>query len=538
MGEEKWKVLIADDEYLIGQLIRKLINWEKLNLEFVDIVNNGESAYEAILEKKPDIVITDIRMPKINGLELVCMTKKVMENVRFIIISGYKEFDYAHKALQYGVNDYLLKPINEAELGAVMEKLIKELSMGSEALRQQEELKKTADAGRQIIRRDLLNNILEKQRPLSPKEVEQEYNVELNAPLYRGIDIKLDYANHKKTDQKQDRLTLDRVVATVEQILKECVREELLCEKPGMHIYCLFNYEPESAKSIRRIINDILSEIQDYLLGFEQYVVTIGVGTEKNEFALVGHSITEAGRAVGNRIKLGVGRLIYADSLQLTETVEPSFYILPYREGFLRAVETFSVEAMGLELYKMFAPFQNAGDIDCSVCYSMAEELIALYFENMGAGSKEAETLKDYLKAAVLQCYSIPALRNLLKQGMGQYLEASKRLMEAEPVRSIRQAVEYIEEHFSEKIILEDIAAIVDLNPVYLSVLFKKETGKNFSAYLVHVRMEHAKLQLKKGNATIAAVAEMVGYKDSRYFSQTFARTVGVKPALYRKLHQ
>lgn len=538
MSEGKWKVLIADDEYLIGQLIRKLIKWEELHLECVDIVDNGLSAYEAVLEKRPDIVITDIRMPKVNGLELVCMTKQVMENVRFVIVSGYKEFDYAHKALQYGVNDYLLKPINEAELGAVMEKLVKELSMSSEAWRQQEELKKTAHAGRQIIRRELLNNILEKQPPLSPKEVEQEYNVDLNAPLYRGIDIKLDYSDHQKTDQKQDRLTLDKVVDMVEQSLKEYVREELLCEKPGMHIYCLFNYEPERAKGIRRIINDILSEIQDYLLGFEQYVVTIGVGTEKNEFAFVGHSIQEARQAVGNRIKLGVGRLIYADTLQLAPGAEPSLYIRPYKDGFLRAVETFSAEAMGLELHKMYAPFQNGGNRDCSVCYCMAEELTALFFENVGTKSKEGEALREYLEAAILQCYSIPALKNLLKQSLGQYLESSRRLMETESLRPIRQAAKYIEEHFDKKIILEDIAAIVDLNPVYFSVLFKKETGKNFSAYLVHVRMEHAKLLLKKGNATIAAVAEKVGYKDSRYFSQTFARTVGVKPALYRKLHQ
>lgn len=537
MSVGKWKVLIADDEYLIGQLIAKLIKWQELQMECMDIVDNGKAAYDVILEKKPDIVITDIRMPKMSGLELVCMTKKVMEDVRFVIVSGYKEFEYAHKALQYGVNDYLLKPINEEELNAVMEKLSKELSSCSEEQRQQEELKKTADASRQIIKRDLLNHILEEQH-LSRLEMEQEYNVALDAPLYRGIVIKLDYSNHKKTDKRQDRFTIDKVTAIVEQHLKKCVKEELLCEKPGMYMFCLFNYDPQWAKKIRAVINDILSEIQDYLLGFEQYVVTIGVGEEKSEFVAAGDSIYEAKRAVENRIKLGVGRLIYAEALHLSQPVDATSYFQPYKGGFIAAIEAYSGEALGQQTYKLFGSFQNEGDMDFSVCYSLALELIELFFENAGTGDKKEDGFKDSLNAAVCQCYSIAALKKVLIQSLGEYLETTRKFQETESVRPIRQARKYIDENYSKKVILEDIAHIVGLNSVYFSVLFKKETGMNFSIYLVHVRMEHAKLLLKSGNETIAAVAEKVGYKDTRYFSQTFAKTVGIKPALYRKLHQ
>ena len=109
--------------------------------------------------------------------------------------------------------------------------------------------------------------------------------------------------------------------------------------------------------------------------------------------------------------------------------------------------------------------------------------------------------------------------------------------MEAESAKPIRQAQQYVDEHYGEKIVLEDLAEIVGLNPVYFSVLFKKETGINFSSYLVNVRMEKAKEMICNTNETIAAVAESVGYKDARYFSQTFTKVVGVKPALYRKLH-
>jgi len=537
MAEGKWKVMIVDDEFRIGQLIRKLIRWEALFLECVDVLDNGETAYEMILEKRPDIVITDIRMPKINGLELVRMTKEVREDIKFVIISGYKEFEYAHKALQYGVNDYLLKPINEEELNEVMDKITAELAENNAAVWQQAEMKKTVNVSKQIIRRDLLNHIIDKGQPESLAEMEQEYNVKLNAPLYRGIDIKLDYSNLEKTDKKQDRITIDKVLSIVEQHLQACVREELICEKPGLHIYCLFNYEADKVKDIKQHINDILSEIQEYLLGFEQYVVTIGVGTEKSEFASIGASMNEARKAVENRIKLGVGRLIYAEGLDDMEVIDAEAYLKPHRDGFLAAMEVYSQESLDHIINKIFSPLQLREDIDFSVYYTITGKLIALFFDNVEMQDKSGDDVKEFLLASINQCYTIVNLKNLLKQNLGEYLETSLKLRETELARPIRQAKKYIKQHYAEKITLEDLAALVDLNPVYFSVLFKKETEMNFSAYLVHVRMEYAKEMLRKGNETIAAVAERVGYKDARYFSQIFARTVGVKPALYRKLH-
>lgn len=111
------------------------------------------------------------------------------------------------------------------------------------------------------------------------------------------------------------------------------------------------------------------------------------------------------------------------------------------------------------------------------------------------------------------------------------------QMAETESAKPIRCAKQYMEEHYGEKIVLEDIADIVNLNPVYFSVLFKKETGMNFSAYLAGIRIEKAKEMIRGTNDTIAVIGERVGYRDTRYFSQTFTKIVGIKPALYRKIH-
>ena len=123
MQEYKRQVLIVDDEFRIGMLIKKLVHWEEFGLECLSVTDDPQHALELIRERKPDIVITDIRMPRITGLDLVRMAREGNEEIKFIIVSGYKDFEYAHKALQYEVDGYLLKPINEDELNELLRKV-------------------------------------------------------------------------------------------------------------------------------------------------------------------------------------------------------------------------------------------------------------------------------------------------------------------------------------------------------------------------------------------------------------------------------
>lgn len=534
MPDKKLRVLIVDDEFRIGMLIKKLIKWDELGLECVDVVDKGETAYNLILSDHPDIVITDIRMPKVSGLDLIRMTK---EQAKFVVISGYKEFEYAHKALQYGVNNYLLKPINGEELNKVLKKIQEEITNACVKQKEEEQIKKTITVSEHIIKSNLLNNIIEQTNNLSEVEMKEDYNLMINAAAYRGIDIKLDYRDYEKIDKRQDRLTVEKVVSLVEENFKENVKEQLICEKDNLNIYCLINYELSNSKDIKNMINYILSEIQEHLLGFEQYEVTIGIGSEEKEFEKIRFSIQESYRAVQNRIKVGTGRLIYAESVQLENQIDVHKHLDKYKELFLMSIESLSKESFEQCINQIYSEFQFEENIDFSCCYDIANELINMFFHHIIIQNKEGEQLKQFLLNIYQQCYTIGQLKRLLKGYLGEYIEICLRILETELSKPIRQAIQYIDEHYSEKIVLDDIADIVDLNPVYFSVLFKKETGLNFSAYLVNVRMEMAKKMIRNSNKTIAAIADGVGYKDARYFSQIFTKIVGIKPALYRKLY-
>ena len=252
MQERKWRVLIVDDEFRIGMLINKLIRWEEYNIECLDVVDNGEAAFQIIQEAHPDIVITDIRMPKISGLDLISMTRERNILSKFVVISGYKEFEYAHRALQYGVDDYLLKPVNEEELNKVLKKCTQELNDEEEKSREQLQMQEAVTESRQIIKRNFLKNIIEQE---DEDTVEKDTpHVSMEGEIYRGIDIKLDYVDFTKKDKKQDQLTVSKITSAVEQILRMEVEEVLLCEKENLHIYCLFNYDYNKSKIIKNYI--------------------------------------------------------------------------------------------------------------------------------------------------------------------------------------------------------------------------------------------------------------------------------------------
>ena len=533
MDKKKWKVVIVDDEFRIAMLIQKLIHWEDLQMECVAAVNKGVTVLNMIQEEELDIVITDIRMPVVNGFDLINKAKELEKDIRFVVISGYKEFEYAHRALQHGVSDYLLKPINEEELNRVLHKIGEELKKKEEQSLEKKVLEESLSKSKKIIRSNFLKNLIE-------REHEQVGNeVELTGDIYRGIDIKLDYVDYNRHDEKQDQLTTERITSLVEQNFREVAGDVLICVKENLHMYCMLNYDSSRSKEIKNSISNILSSVKEYLTGFEQYEVSVGIGSEKSDIGEMRFSIREAGSAVGNRIKLGTGRLLYYEAMARDDEAVIEKMKEQLRKSIQGSVENFFGDVLDQAINDAFAPFMLEEDHDYSNCYDIAEDGIRCFFEMLQTrhtGQEQGTEEKELLEKC-RHCYSLMQLKKLMKGELLRILDTQRRDVEAKAARPIRKARQYVEEHYGDKITLEDLAELVGLNPVYFSVLFKNETGMNFSAYLAEVRMEHAKDMLCNSNETISVIGQNVGYRDSRYFSQTFTKLVGVKPALYRKLH-
>ncbi len=527
----KLRVLIVDDEFNIAKLIEKLIHWEEFSMECVGLVNNGETAFEIIQKDQPDIVITDIRMPKVNGLDLIRMTKEKQISSEFIVVSGYKEFEYAHQAMQYGVTSYLLKPINGGELNDTLQHIQKRKAEEEQQRKEQTILKETVTESERIIRKDFLERIIDQDE----NEVAADSRISLEGERYLGIDVKLDLANYQSMNRQMDTMAVEKVSGYIQNGLDPVVNTAIVCPKDYLHIYCLCSYDTVHAPEVDQALSDILSNIQGYLLKQEYFVATIGIGWEKTDFGDMRFSIKEASRAVGNRIKLGTGRLIYAKNIPAPGNMPES--AKSHREEIRAALDTCSDSKMAECIDSVFRSYNQEQTMDYSHCYTLAQEFLEVVLrseEEQNEGIRETcKRISRYCN----HCKTVLSLKNCLKKELSAYMDQKKAALESEVAKPIRQAQNYIEEHFADKIVLEDLADLVGLNPAYFSVLFKKETDRNFSAYLAEIRMNKAKEMLTGTNETVAAIGEMVGYKDSRYFSQTFAKMVGVKPALYRKLH-
>ena len=230
----------------------------------------------------------------------------------------------------------------------------------------------------------------------------------------------------------------------------------------------------------------------------------------------------------------GIGRLIYLEEIPSDTDLGIWKRFEDKKEYLYSSIGDYSGQNLKKQVLEIYGNTLQK-NVDTTEYYGIAEKLADLFFSYLN--QEEQAEGKNMLLYKCQNCYKFNQLIEILSDTMKDYLDVLQESEKNKSLRPIRQAKEYVEKHFRDKILLEDIAAIVDLNPVYFSTLFKKETNMNFSTYLINVRMEQAKKLLVSSNDTIAAIGDAVGYGDQKYFSQLFKKVVGVKPAIYRRLH-
>ena len=197
------KVMIADDEERICQLIEALIDWESLHMEVAGIAHNGLEACEMVKQIRPDILITDIRMPGCNGLNLIESVKKSVEDLQIVIISGYAQFAYAQTAIKFGVGDYLLKPINKVELAATLQKFRERIEERNQRKEEQLWIQHKSEADIRLFRVNLVNRLLEQKvwRP-SVSMLQEEYYLHVQEGFFQGFVVKIDAAGEISQGKK------------------------------------------------------------------------------------------------------------------------------------------------------------------------------------------------------------------------------------------------------------------------------------------------------------------------------------------------
>ena len=535
-------VLIADDEMAVCNLINHLISWEELELTGIGYAHDGIQAYQIIMEKKPDIVITDIRMPGLDGLELIEKIRKENQAVSFIIVSGYQEFEFAKQALRFGVEDYLVKPIKEDELNSILRHVQEKRELGYKKEKNETAQQVEMNFLQENLRKTWLFHLIKGEGRITQEtiiEINQKYCFHFCPGVFHALAIQVENDRQEGWEDNREYY-IERVQKYISQELNAYFFDYESVIQGNQMIY-LINGKQYSKEALKERLGKVIAGIRLQSEEIRNMVLTIAVSEGCDSIEDCRMIIRQAQYAICMRWWNGKNQFYWAEEISLGLKKGSLRVRGEEREKLLQLIEVFDGHKIYQWSLEMLENYQKELGKDYVFLADIVLDIMRIIRDKIlewkGIHENNGFFQEDYFIRQMNDCRNWSEVLQLLGNAIDFVVQAGderKQMLTALPIRIVRQ---YLEENYSNRITLEEMADIVHLSPVYLSSLFKKETGMNFSDYLVHVRVDRAKILLKEVKWNVSEVAHLVGYTDSRHFSKTFSKVVGISPKEYRRLH-
>lgn len=532
------RVVIADDEEKVCQLIVGLVDWRALGMEVVAQAHDGVEALAKVEALRPDVLITDIRMPGYDGLELIERARLAQPELAIVIISGYRHFEYAQTAVHYGVGEYLLKPIKQKELEQTLETIAGHHRQRQQQLSDEEERELRRENDIVKLREGLFTDFLLKAGQPAPalEELNQTYHYAFEPGPLQVVVVKLNCGHPGDI-----RPSLAVVLQKTRQVMADVLGagRELALYSEGVRLYCVMQAPTGSERDTRKLLRRALEELQLQKNVFEEFTFTIGCGPAVEDVAALPASLEAAQLALDERLVpgtgpiiepvLGAGRRAETTALlgRLNKGMDTALAVLD-REGVLGAVDVLQEEIAA------------AGDLsgrDISHLATEALNTFVMLLRSHGLERAHQEGLAARFAARADLFGTAADLLGFLRSTVETELDAAveeRRQAESKP---IRKAKHYILQNYSQALTLEALGSMSGFSPAYFSTLFKKETGSGFAEFLAKVRMDKAKELLKETDLRVDDVCRDVGYSDLKHFAKSFKKATGLKPGEYRKLY-
>lgn len=534
------KVLIADDEKMICSLISQLLDWNALGYEIVGMAYTGVDAHEMIRKEQPDVIISDIRMPGYDGIELIKRTKEAGIEAEFVMISGFKQFEYAQNAMKYGVKYYLLKPIEEDKLQEIAEEIKDAILSRKQHDHYRNQLELEIQETRDKMKKRFLTSMLfgeqESRKIADCNSINQEYSTSFKEGVFQAVFIKVD------TDRGEEE-SIGSMIEKLEKytdILGDVCEEHITTE---MHsgIITLVNYKFEQEALVRKKIEEMYEEIKKYIDRFEGFSVVLGVGRKMDHFLESNLCLKTAIDAIKYRIRISNTNIIYLENYQFEPYDIDKIVTEGKKQAYLSKVVSGDIRGAQECLAATLREIRYSGGsyspilfFDILIAYV---DLLTDYCKQQDLYSEEYERNLKKWNVSTDNIRSEKMLLAVTEELIRETLEYAAEEKKSKDIKPIREIKKYIEENYMEEISLGQLAELVDMNASYLSSVFKKETGMTYSEYLILCRVKQASRLLVETNLSIGEIAHQSGYQDARYFSKQFSKQVGLKPSEYRKLY-
>ena len=521
--------MIVDDDLIVRRGLSQAIPWEEYGICITGVAGDGQAALQLMEKMAPDIVIADIRMPLIDGLEFSKLVRAKYPEVKVILLTAYKDFEYAKTALKLNVYDYLLKPVDN-------QALLEVVNRAALAKAEQQKINRRLEESAPLLLQQFLLGLIEERYSAS------EIHTKMELLEIEELDIPLIVVVIKVDDYYQSDLrTVKEVIkGNILRIIEELTKagKGLVIDSGQDEIVLIYtaggNNEQQLLSDAHRLAEMISQTVQQRL----KTTVTIGIGKTCDSLPQVGRSYTEACSALETRHILGKNQIFFGRDLPIApENVTLDFYpaarelLQQLRLGLLEeslalidqieqqiraepflALDHLQLIGMGLAVL-LFTEVKEWPEIGAQI-----DQKYDLY--QFSLEIKRSQTVTEVFGKLREVIRDICNAMNLLRENLQHIL--------------IEQAIEYIVANYNKDISLQDVADQIHLSPTYFSNIFKKEKGVNFSDFVLELRMNQAMELLRNSGLKVYEVAEEVGYNNVHYFSACFKKYTGISPTDFK----
>ncbi|GAE87703.1 response regulator [Acetivibrio straminisolvens] len=537
------KMIIADDEQIILDGIKESIDWKSYDIEVAGTARNGIEALKLVNSTEADILVTDIRMPGLSGLELVKEIRKARQDIRIILISAYEEFEFAQEAISLGVQSYISKPLKKQkivdEVSKARDAILKEKLEKENQTRLEEMYKNNLPILREYFHNNLIMGRLKSMGDLT-KQFDL-YEIDLEESNVGVVVLTVDNRTENLKDllDKSFQLVNIRIAEMARDFMPSCYKK-IIFQSYNNEVVVVYNAGSNFAAAIKdatfmaeKIKNTIFHEIQ--------VSVSAGIGRIYPYLRDTYLSYQEAVKALNYRLVYGNNTVLYIDNVEIKEMKHAHFFN-DLSETLVNFQNTLST-GMADEVMKLIKTkiYQIVGCT--SIPYYYVQQVYCQLLSTLLKTLYEMNITPEQLYDTPVNLYGEVFSKNTLDEIEKWYDDLVERACavinqkKAEKVSGvISSAVNYIKENCKRDISLGEVAEFVNLNPSYLSRLFKEEKGIQFVEYVRNIKMEMAKEMLKNSNKKIYQICEELGYQSVQYFSTIFKNTVGMTPIEYRKI--
>ncbi len=525
-------LVMADDEERICRLMLALGEWDDLGIKVTGTASNGLEALELVKRENVDILITDIRMPGLGGMDLIREVNQVSPQTKIIIISGYSNFEYAQTAIEYGVKGYLLKPINRAELNDTLRKITEDIRKEK---RRTSEVQIIREENEEAVRRARSTLIAALEANPSMQITAQQLNDYYYFRFAGGslivLVMELD-APADSFDSQILRVFWERAERILASQLEPCT-QDLVMSWEGSRCTCILACEDGGEKEAVSRAREGLRRIAAAQGMVGAGIVSMGAGQPAREPEKLAASLEGALKAVKERLIRGNGKF-YTEDVS-GHTFSGASLLDQFMRDSAFALELQDKDGLSGAVAKLReGAGKNAGIRGWEVLELVQQAGIMLLMR-LEVSSQSAKR-DDFLKKTGY-CASEQALFGELERFAMLLMDEVSRGREDQANQPVRLAKQYIRSNFDKPLTLELVAEHVGLTEAYFSVLFKKENGEGFAKYLSSVRFEEARRLLRETPLSVAEICQKVGYNDVKHFSRLFEKNFGVTPASYRRLY-